>query len=178
MVRDGPCGSSRNSWADYRMGQSPDPIVLFNPSNKVSLLDYSQTVGKRRNVSRAHFRKLWLVVKWCNEQSYIYRQSPKWVNAYQRKYATCLCWIVKFVLSLDRQMHSLIRLPWSPSWQTLHPSYVSRIYKFVCTLTCVSYRGSATTADMMHCRRPHCTVGPGYDLKLPTPSYLSTASWR
>ena len=38
------------------------------------------------NVSRTHFRLHWLVVKWCSEQSYSFRQSSKWVKADRAQY--------------------------------------------------------------------------------------------
>ena len=37
-------------------------------------------------VNRAHFRIYLLVVKWCNEQLYSFRQIPKWVNADRAQY--------------------------------------------------------------------------------------------
>ena len=38
------------------------------------------------SVNRTNFSIHWLVVKWCNEQSYSFRRSPKWVKADQAQY--------------------------------------------------------------------------------------------
>ena len=38
------------------------------------------------NANWANFRTHWLAVKWCREQSYSFRQIPKWVNANRAQY--------------------------------------------------------------------------------------------
>ena len=50
------------------------------------------------NVNRAHFRISWLVVKWCNEQSYLFRQSHKWAKADRAQYVWSSCGPITIVL--------------------------------------------------------------------------------
>ena len=63
----------------------PHPRVTFYPqTGEVEKPPFQISANRLEldeNVNRTHFKTHWLVVKWCNEQSYIFWQSPKWVNA-------------------------------------------------------------------------------------------------
>ena len=53
-----------------------------NRGSKSSAFEFQQTVvGGCRRCNRTRFRMHWLVVKWCNEQSYSYRRSHKLMKA-------------------------------------------------------------------------------------------------
>ena len=61
-----------------------DPLRPPEPQAVVSKIPVHISANRLEideNVSWAHFRIHWLVVKWCNEQLYSFRQSPKRVNA-------------------------------------------------------------------------------------------------
>ena len=67
------------------------PLTTKQGGRKVPLSNFRQTVKGGRldvdeSVNGTHFRIQRSVVKWCNELSYIFRQSPKWVKADRAQY--------------------------------------------------------------------------------------------
>ena len=58
----------------------PGPQLLVIPKQEVEKSLFHITAKRleiNENVNRADLRTHWLVVKWCHEQSYSFRQSPK-----------------------------------------------------------------------------------------------------
>ena len=68
-------GANRTPWAGYRMGPSSTPKPGGVEKTPFQIAANQLEVVK--NVNRTHLRTHWLATKWCNEQSYSFRQSPQ-----------------------------------------------------------------------------------------------------
>ena len=67
-----------------------DPDTASYPKPRVEKSSFQISANQlvvHEKVNRAHFRIHRLVVKWYSEQSYNFRQSPKWVKADWTQYA-------------------------------------------------------------------------------------------
>ena len=77
-------GANRNLLAGYRMGPSVTPTASLTPKPGVEKSPFQISANQLEifeNVNWTHyFRIHGLVVKWCNEQSCSFHQSPKWVQ--------------------------------------------------------------------------------------------------
>ena len=67
-----------------------NPPTTFYPKPGVERSPFQISANQLEadeNVNTAHFRTRLLAVKWCDEQSYSFHQSSKWVNADRAQYA-------------------------------------------------------------------------------------------
>ena len=102
------------------------------------------------NVKRAYFRIHLLVVKWCNEQSYRFRQSPKWVNADRAQFVQSSSGLIAVVLMmLLLLIFSRFR---SFAFDRSHSNWSNR-QQFVAWVSCqtsISDLGVSNTAEQGH----------------------------
>ena len=77
-----------NQWANYRKGLSPTTHP-YHPKQGVAKSPFQIATTRLeidKHINRKHLITHLLNVRWCHDQSYNFRQSPKWVKADRAQY--------------------------------------------------------------------------------------------
>ena len=110
------------------MSPSPTHMVPQTGVEKSPFQISANGIEVNENVNRAHLRIPWLVVKWCNEQLYSFRQRPKWVNTDRAQYVRSLSSLIIIVVMTVCNNQQFIERP--NTWQShaIKPVCSSWIY--------------------------------------------------